>query len=118
MTSIALDLFTLTPGGPIHQQLAAAVRRLVGQGSALPGDRLPSATDLASHLGVNRNTVLRAYRELARDSLVDLRPGRGATIADIPSIARLYQLADDLVAEATRLGVTRGELTALLVDRM
>ena len=118
MTSIPASAFALAGPDPIHEQLAAQVRRLLGQGRAAPGDRLPPARTLAASLGINANTVLHAYRELARDELVELRPGRGATISDVPSVKRLYHLADELVDEARRLGVTRGELTALLIDRM
>lgn len=79
--------------------------------------RLPSARDLAAQLDVNVNTVLRAYRTLADEELIELRRGRGATVRAEPDLARLYELADELLAEAARLGVTRGELTALLMDR-
>ena len=40
---------------------------------------VPSAEDLAAALDLNRNTVLRAYRDLRDDGLVELRRGRGAT---------------------------------------
>lgn len=118
MKSIDASAFALRGAAPLHHQVAATVRRLIGRGDAEPGDRLPTARDLAARLGINTNTVLRAYRELANDDLLDLRPGRGATIRDIPDVARLHHLADELVAEAMRLGVSRGELAALLVERM
>jgi DNA-binding transcriptional regulator YhcF (GntR family) len=66
---------------------------------------------------VNINTVLRAYRTLANDELVELRPGRGATVRGSADTARLQELADELLREAARLGVSRGELVALLLAR-
>lgn len=103
--------------GPLHEQIAAAVRRAVANGDLPPGARLPTARELAGQLDVNVNTVLRAYRQLSAEHLVDLRRRRGATVRGQPDLARLYQLADQLLAEAARLGVTRGELAALLASR-
>lgn len=103
--------------GPLHEQIAATVRRAVADGELRSGARLPTARELARQLGVNVNTVLRAYRQLSAEDLVDLRRGRGATINGELDRANLYRLADELLAEAARLGVTRGELAALLAAR-
>ena len=91
--------------GPLHGRIAATVRRAIANGQLMAGSRLPTAKDLARQLDVNVNTVLRAYRQLA------------ATVAGQADRARLYRLADELLAEAARLGVTRGELAALLARR-
>lgn len=110
---------SLDPEGPgsLHERIAGAVRGAIADGGMAPGSRLPAARDLAETFDVNVNTVLRAYRTLAEEKLIDLRRGRGATVRDRPDLARLYQLTDQLLAEAARLGVTRGELTALLAAR-
>jgi len=47
---------------PLHEQVAAALRRAIADGSCPP--RLPPARELAAGLGVNPNTVLRALRDL------------------------------------------------------
>lgn len=103
--------------GPLHERIAATVRGAIANLDLARGARLPSARDLAAQLDVNVNTVLRAYRTLADEELIELRRGRGATVRAEPDLARLYEMADELLAEAARLGVTRGELTALLMDR-
>lgn len=64
---------------PLYAQLIAALRKAIVTGEIADGGRLPSAEDLAAALDLNRNTVLRAYRELRDDGLVELRRGRGAT---------------------------------------
>ena len=70
---------------PLHDQVAAQIRRAIAEGEAGPGERLPLARDLAAVLGVNKNTVLRALRILRDEGLLEFRRGRGITVAGSPS---------------------------------
>ncbi len=54
----------------LHEQVAAGIRRAIADGEAGPGERLPPAKDLATVLGVNTNTVLRARRTLREEGLL------------------------------------------------
>jgi GntR family transcriptional regulator/MocR family aminotransferase len=72
---------------PLYQQMAEEIVRLVGAGRLAPGERLPSVRDLASELGVNRNTVAQAYDTLARDGVVTRGVGRGTFIRERGDIA-------------------------------
>lgn len=112
-----LDLGSEFPDRPLYERIAAAVRRAVAERELTPGTQLPAASGLATELDVHANTVLRAYRLLASEGVIDLRRGRGATVRGEPPRTRLYELADELLAEAARLGVTRGELAILLAQR-
>lgn len=105
-------------GAPLHEQIAAAVRRAIADGTVSPGERLPVARDLATQLDVNVNTVLRAYRTLQDERLVELRRGRGATVIGRVEVARMTAQVDRVVAEARRVGMADGELLALVRDRM
>lgn len=105
--------------GALHERIAAAVRRAVIDGSHSTGDRLPAARDLADALGVNINTVLRAYRDLRDQGVIELRRGRGAVVrAGAVDRARLDTLVDELATEAARLGLTASDLTPLLHERL
>jgi GntR family transcriptional regulator len=68
-------------GVALHDQVAAEIRHAIAAGEASPGDRLPPAKDLAAVLDVNTNTVLRAFRILRDEGLLDFRRGRGVTVA-------------------------------------
>lgn len=59
-------------------EIADNVREQVERGAFAPGDPLPSVRSLADRLGVNRNTVMAAYRQLAQAGLVASH-GRGGT---------------------------------------
>ena len=63
---------------PLHDQVAAEIRRAIAEGEAGPGDRLPLAKDIAAILGVNKNTVLRAMHILRDEGLVDSAEAAGS----------------------------------------
>ena len=87
----------------------------LARGTLRAGDRLPSAREVAAALEVNIHTVLRAYQDLRDEGLVDLRRGRGAVVTDNAGLSpELLADIQALVAEARRLGVGVGTLTALL----
>jgi len=60
-------------------EIADSVRTLVEKGTLRAGDALPPVRSLADRLGVNRNTVVAAYRQLTQAGLVVTR-GRGGTL--------------------------------------
>lgn len=65
--------------GGSASEIAASVRMLQERGELRAGDALPPVRALAERLGVNRNTVVAAYRHLTRAGTVVTR-GRGGTI--------------------------------------
>ena len=108
---------------PIYAQIEAQVRALIDAGQLQPGEQLPTIRQLASDLGVNYNTVARAYRELARGDLIVTQRGRGtfvSTRADEEQVARnrqrrLEAIASSAVGEARQLGYTPSEFAAAVV---
>jgi GntR family transcriptional regulator len=102
---------------PLHEQVAAAIRRAIAEGEARSGERLPPAKDLAAVLGVNANTVLRALRTLRDEGLVEFRRGRGVSVTGIaPQRSLVVAKARELVALARRCGYRPAEL-AEIVER-
>jgi DNA-binding transcriptional regulator YhcF (GntR family) len=101
---------------PLHDQVAAAIRRSIADGEILVGERLPPAKDLASVLGVNTNTVLRGLRVLRDEGLLEFRRGRGISVAGSLQRGVLAERALDLVRLARAAGYSREELLRI-VDR-
>ncbi len=69
-------------GVPIYLQLVEQVKHAIETGALRAGDQLPSIRPLAEELVINANTVAKAYRELEREGVVELRQGAGAFVAD------------------------------------
>lgn len=104
---------------PLYAQLIAALRRAIVSGEIADGERLPSAQDLAAALDLNRNTVLRAYRDLREEGLVELHRGRG-TIARRPARTPdggVEKHLDALAAAARKAHVPLADLVAGLTIR-
>ncbi len=66
---------------PIYQQIYEELRESILAGTLPELTRLPTERMLAERLGVNRSTVVHAYRDLARDGLIEQRVGSGSRVA-------------------------------------
>jgi GntR family transcriptional regulator len=74
--------FRLDPrsGVATYLQIVHQVRHAVRLGIIRAGDQLPTVKDVVGSLAINPNTVLKAYRELEHDGLVEGRPGLGTFV--------------------------------------
>ena len=63
-----------------YQQIVQQVRNALRLGLLRDGDQLPTVKDVVAALAINPNTVLKAYRELEHEGLVQARPGRGTFV--------------------------------------
>lgn len=111
-----------TSATPLYAQLVASLRRAVSTGEVPVGDKLPSAGDLAQALDLNKNTVLRAYRQLRDEGVVELRRGRGATVVAGADGGRVLPEAveaalDELAAIARESSIPMSDLVAGLTIR-
>ncbi len=113
-TSSMLEIDHASPV-PLHEQVAAAIRRAIAEGEAQAGERLPPARDLAAVLGVNANTVFRALRTLRDEGLVEFRRGRGVSVTGIaPQRSAVVTKARELVEVARRCGYRPAELAEII----
>jgi LacI family transcriptional regulator len=65
---------------PLATQIAQQIRWLITGGQIPAGRLLPPVRSLAANLDINQHTVRAAYQQLARDGLVEARPGRGTVV--------------------------------------
>src|SRR4051812_33479187 len=73
----------------LSQAVSAAVLERIRAGEFGPGDRLPTEKSLMEQYGVGRNSVREAVQALVTLGLVDVRPGRGATVIGIDPASAL-----------------------------
>ena len=99
---------------PLHDQVAAEIRRAIAEGEAGPGERLPLATDLAAVLGVNKNTVLRALHILRDEGLLEFRRGRGITVTGGPEKGAVLLEVRRLIELARRKGYRREDVVQMI----
>ena len=100
----------------LADQIAIQVRSGVVDGSLVPGERLPPARDLGAALQINMHTVLRAYKALRDEGVIEMRQGRGAYVRHDagPGLVRLTELAQQLVGEARKLGMSQQDIVRLI----
>ena len=67
-------------GVPPYQQIVQQVRQALRMGVLAVGDQLPSVREVVAATAVNPNTVLKAYRDLEREGLVEARAGHGTFV--------------------------------------
>jgi len=109
-----LDSIDRSDPTPLHDQVAAQIRRAIAEGDAGPGDRLPPAKDLATVMGVNTNTVLRALRALREEGLLEFRRGLGVRVSGTPQRGAVTARARELVGFARQQGYQPDELISII----
>ena len=104
-----------------YQQIVQQVRNALRLGLLREGDQLPTVKDVVAALAINPNTVLKAYRELEHEDLVQARPGRGTfvtrTLTD-NTLAAHGPLRQDLrrwLAKARKAGLDEESIEALFL---
>jgi GntR family transcriptional regulator len=111
-------------GLPIYRQVFDQVRRMIAAGSLKPGDRLKSVRELSAELAINPLTVARAYSELEREGLVEMRRGMGVFVANANTPAPLLSAklavvraaAERFVLEAAQAGLPTTEACRLVSE--
>ncbi len=103
-----------------YLQLVQQVEQAIRLGTLVPGDQLPTAKSVVAALGINPNTVLKAYRELEHRGLVDARPGvgtfvrAGAPMASMPEHSRLRSRLSSWMLSARAAGLAEDDVQALV----
>ena len=117
---ISFDNFSMADGVPSYLQIITYIKRGIVAGSIPDGAELPSRRVLSARLGVNPNTVQKAYRLLEEEGLIESRSGAKSCMLLPPlTVARvraelLEHDAQSIVAAMKQMGLSKTEALALL----
>lgn len=110
-------------GIPLYLQLMEQVKHAIETGALRAGEQLPTIRKLAEDLVMNPNTVVRAYRELEHEGVVELRHGSGAYISDseagrVKIIRRGQAVMQAAIEKLLALGISEPEIRRLLESEL
>ncbi len=117
---VSFDSFSLADGIPIYQQILLFLKRETVAGTIRDGDELPSRRVLSALLGVNPNTVQKAYRMLEEEGLIASHSGaKSLMVLDEETLRRvrgelLEADAKGVVNAMKQMGLTKEEALALI----
>lgn len=117
---VSFDSLIMENGTPIYQQILLFVKRGIVAGTIVNGDELPSRRVLSALLGVNPNTVQKAYRLLEEEGLVRSHSGAKSYVVLEGETAKrvktelLEHDARRIVSAMRQMGLTREEALALI----
>lgn len=117
---ISFEDFVMEPGVPIYLQILRYIKRGIVAGVIQNGDELPSRRVLSSLLGVNPNTVQKAYRVLEEEALIQSHTGaRSYMVLDAQATGRIRAelLESDvraLIQAMRQMGVEKQDALALV----
>ena len=111
-------------GVPFYRQIIEQIKFAIARGGLAPGDQLPTVRQLAVDLSINPNTVIRAYRELEIEGVLDTQQGSGTFVGrrqpEIDELERqrmLNQILTELLARASSYGFTLDDVLEGLRQR-
>ena len=122
MRSLAIDTRSATP---VYLQIMEQLRDRVSEGDLPSGSPVPSVRQMATDLGINPNTVAKAYMLLEREGIIVTVRRRGTFVAEsAPARAResldtrVESAVERILDESAALGVDRQRLLDALRRRL
>ncbi|MFF7487745.1 GntR family transcriptional regulator [Streptomyces luteogriseus] len=107
-------------GVATYVQIVQQTKQALRLGLLEPGDRLPTAREVVEATAINPNTVLKAYRELEREGLVEARRGLGTfvrrSLGTAPADSPLRAELDAWAVRAREAGLDREDVAALFTS--
>ena len=119
---ISFDEFLMEDSSPIYLQILLYIKRGVIAGTICDGDELPSRRMLSAFLGVNPNTVQKAYKMLEDEGLIISHSGaKSNMVLTDEAVAKIRQEVLHADAEAAvrtlkQMGLTKEEVFALISE--
>ena len=117
---ILFDSFIVEDGIPIYLQIVLHIKRGIVSGVIVDNDEVPSRRVLSALLGVNPNTIQKAYRILEEEGLMESHSGaKSYMILDDKAIALVRKQliesdATSIVSSLKQMGLSKEEAVALI----
>ena len=110
---ISLDYQSRTP---IYEQIIKQIEKYVALGILKPKEQIPSIREMAGNLGINPNTVKKAYSELENKGVIQTISTKGTFISDnVDEIKKInieskIDEIKEIINELEKFGITKDEI--------
>ncbi len=111
-------------GVPLYRQIIEQVKFAIARGDLQSGNQLPTVRQLAVDLSINPNTVIRAYKELEIEGLLETHQGSGTFVTnERPQVDQLErqrmldQILTEMLARASSYGLSLDQVLEGLKQR-
>ena len=96
-------LISLQGKESIYEQIRSQIEKFIMNGILKPDDKLPSVRSLAEDLGINPNTVMKAYQELEKNGYIYTLNKKGVFVAKDPEKAKQHGDVSGIAVEEIKL---------------
>ena len=115
-------MFLLNPRSkqPLYEQLVEQLRRQIILGGMKAGAAMPSVRQLATELGINPNTLQKAYRRMEEEGMILSVPGKGSFVSDNLAEMLTKQREDQrnkarqILLSCREMGITKEEIVQMV----
>ena len=115
-------MFLLNPRSkqPLYEQLVEQLRRQIVLGGMKAGAAMPSVRQLATELGINPNTIQKAYRRMEEEGMILSIPGKGSFVSDDLADMLTKQREDQrskakqMLQSCREMGLTKEEIIQMV----
>ncbi len=109
----------LEGGAPIYEQLVTRITELISSGTLAENEKLPAVREVAKALGVNPNTVQKAYAMLEQSGLIYSIPAKGSYVGKAEKTEEIIKkkilgTLSENISEALRAGISEEEIVLLI----
>ena len=107
---------------PLYEQLVEQLRRQIVLGGMKAGAAMPSVRQLATELGINPNTIQKAYRRMEEEGMILSIPGKGSFVSDDLADMLTKQREDQrskakqMLQSCREMGLTKEEITPMVEE--
>ena len=119
---ISFDNFNMEDGSPIYLQIVNFVQRGIVAGTIADGDEMPSRRVLSALIGVNPNTIQKAYRHLEEEGIIVSQSGAKSYVTITPASIKKIRSAllskdtQNLIRSMKQMGISMDEAIALVAE--